>query len=229
MRAAIIAAKCLFIICLPVLLLTASVSLAVNSQWLYEYGFDEYGVSRTTGLDRAELSKAAAGLIDYFNSGKETISITVEKDGAPFELFNEREVAHLRDVKGLFRLVYRVLLGSLVYALAYLGLSLFWWRDRRWLAGGLVGGGGLTIVLMLALGIGTLLDFNNLFLQFHIISFANDLWMLDPTRDYLIRLFPRGFWFDAALFCVLVSIIGAVISGGVGVWYLVSRRGDITA
>jgi integral membrane protein (TIGR01906 family) len=218
-----IAAKWLFIVCLPVLLLTASVSWAVNSLWLYKYGFEKYSVGQTTGLAQLELDRAATGLIGYFNSGDEDINLTVMKDGESLVLFNEREVAHLRDVKGLFRLVYRVLLGVLIYALVYVGISIFWWRDRRKLSWSLVGGSCLTLVLMLALGLGTLLNFDWLFRQFHLISFANDLWMLDPTRDYLIMLFPRGFWYDASLFCALATIVGAVILGGVGWWYLKGR------
>ena len=214
------AAKWLFIICLPALLLTASISWAVNSQWLYQYGFDKYDVSRTTGLEQGELERAAAGLIDYFNSGEDTISLTVTKDGASFELFNEREVAHLKDVKGLFRLAYRVLLGTTMYACVYIGLSFLWWRDRRQLMWGLAGGSGLTLVLMITLGLGALIDFDWLFLQFHLFSFANELWMLDPATDYLIMLFPRGFWFDAALFCALATAVMALILGGVGWWFL---------
>ncbi len=219
-----IAGKWLLIICLPVLLVTASVTWAANSLWLYKYSFDEYGVSQTTELAQSELDKAAVGLIDYFNSDDEFISITVIKDGEPFELFNEREVAHLRDVKRLFQMVYRVCLGALAYALVYAGISLFWWRDRRRLAWGLAGGSCLTLVLMLALGLGALLSFDWLFWQFHLISFANDLWLLDPTRDYLIMLFPRGFWYDAMLLCALTTVVGALVLGGVGGWYLLSRR-----
>ncbi len=56
----------------------------------------------------------------------------------------------------------------------------------------MVGGNSITLTLMLALGLGTLLGFDQLFWQFHLISFANELWQLDPTRDYLILLFPTG-------------------------------------
>ena len=76
-----IAAKWLFILCLPVLLVTASIGWAANSLWLYKYGFEKYDVSRTTGLADSELENAARGLIGYFNSGEEYISLTVLKDG----------------------------------------------------------------------------------------------------------------------------------------------------
>jgi len=210
----------LLVVCLPVLLLTASLSAAANCLWLYKYGFEKYDISQVTGLAPAELDKAARGLISYFNSGDDFISLAVEKDGKPFTLFNEREVIHLRDVKGLFRLGYYVLLGTLVYTLAFIGVSLFWWRDRRRLGRGLFFGGCLTLVLMLVLGLMIAIDFDRFFLQFHLLSFANDLWMLNPATDYLIMLFPQGFWFDAALYCALATAAGALISGGIGWWLL---------
>jgi len=212
-----IATKGVFMLCLPILLLTASIGGAVNSLWLYRYGFDKYSVSQTTGLADTELGKAATGLISYFNSDEEYISLTVMKDGEPFELFNEKEVAHLKDVKGLIWLDYWVLLGTLIYTLAYAGVCLLWRKPGYWrrLAWGVVGGGGITLGLMLALGLGTLLGFDRLFWQFHLISFANELWQLDPTKDYLIMLFPQGFWYDATVFCVLATAGLAIILGGV--------------
>jgi integral membrane protein (TIGR01906 family) len=194
--------------------------VASNSGWLYRYGFYKYDVGATTGLEQPELDKAADGLIGYFKSGEEFIDITVMKDGEPFQLFNEREIGHLKDVKALFQLVYWLLLGSLIYGLVYAGKCIFLWKDRRYMSQGLVYGGGLTLVLMVAMGVVTLVDFNWFFYRFHLISFANDLWMLNPATDYLIMLFPQGFWFDAALFCVALTLAGALILGGTGWWYL---------
>ena len=215
-----IIAQWLFILSLPVLLITASVSAAVNSSWFYTYGFDKYDVSETTGLDDEQLSLAAHELIGYFNSDTEPINVYVVKDGAPFQLFNEREVIHLQDVKGLFRLVYGLLLGTGLYACVYFGLSLFWWRERQPLAKGLLWGGGLTLALMVVIGVVSAIDFDWFFRQFHLISFANDFWMLNPATDYLIMLFPQGFWFEAAIYCALATALGAIILGGLGWWYL---------
>ncbi len=226
MKGLVIAAKWLFILCLPILLLTASIGWGVNSHWLYEYGFEKYNVSQTTGLAQPELEKAATGLISYFNSGEANISLTVIKDGKPFELFNQREIAHLKDVKGLIRLDYWVLLGTLIYTLSYTGVSLFWRRKRYWrrLAWGVVSGSGITLALMLAMGLGTLFGFDQLFYQFHLLSFSNEFWQLDPTKDYLIMLFPGGFWYDAAIFCAGLTAGLAIILGGVAGGYLVLRR-----
>jgi integral membrane protein (TIGR01906 family) len=216
MRILGIAGKWLFVLAMPVVLLTASIGWAVNSQWLYEYGFEKYNIGQTTGLAETELEKAASGLISYFNSGEDTISTTVIKDGEPFTLFNQREVAHLRDVKGLIRLDYWVLLGSAVYVLAYAVTSLLWQKDRRQLAWAVVGGGGTTLGLILLLGLAAMLNFDQFFLQFHLISFANDLWLLDPTKDYLIMLFPQGFWRDATMIIALVATGLALVLAGAG-------------
>jgi integral membrane protein (TIGR01906 family) len=226
----VITARWLFILCLPALLLTASIGIAVNSQWLYEYGFDKYNISQVTGLPDSELEKVASGLIDYFNSGEEFIDITVIKDGQPFTIFNQKEVAHLKDVKGLIQLDYWVLLGAGIYVMVFATVSLSWLARecRRKLAVSTISGSGLTLGLMLLLGLLALLDFDRFFLQFHLISFTNDLWQLDPTKDYLIMLFPQGFWYDATLFFAVLTLVLAVILAGVaGGYLLIARRREI--
>ena len=223
MKILMLVAKWLFILCVPLLLLSASIGGAANSLALYHYGFDKYGVSQTTGLPDTELDKAARGLIGYFNSGDEYINLTATRDGQTFALFNERVVVHLKDVKGLFRLDYWIFLGTLIYSFAFVGFVI-WRKEWHQLAWGLLWGSGLTLGLVLVLGIGTVLNFDQFFLQFHLLSFANELWQLDPSRDYLIMLFPGGFWYDATLFITTATAVGAVVLGGVGL-YIYSSAG----
>lgn len=225
MRARGIVANVLFMVCLPMLLVTATIAFEFNSLWLYKNGFEKYNVSQTTGLSEAELEKAARGLINYFNSDEEYISLTVIKDGKPFELFNQREVAHLKDVKGLVRLDYRLLLGAAIYVGAYAGICLFWRRRRRRLAWGVVGGSSIALGMMLALGIGsTVQGFGQLYTQFHFLAFTNEFWMLDPTKDYLIMLVPDGFQYDMAMLFAKIVIGIAVTLGGVAGGYLWTMR-----
>jgi integral membrane protein (TIGR01906 family) len=207
----------LFILCLPFLFLSASIAICFNSAWLYRYGFNKYEVGLTTGLAPAELDKAARGFIQYWNSGDKYIRLTAVKNGKPFELFNQREVMHLKDVKGLVWLDYRILLLTLIYALAYIGVHLYWRKGkyRQRLVWRVIGGSGITLLIILALGIASALNFDQLFLRFHLLSFANDFWQLDPSTDYLIMLFPEGFWFDTAIFLLLMAGGMAVVVGGV--------------
>jgi integral membrane protein (TIGR01906 family) len=220
-------ARWLFILSLPPLILSATIHCEFNSLRLYQDGFEKYDVSQTTGLSPTELTKAASGLISYFSSDEEYISLTVLKDGQPFELFNQREIAHLKDVKALVKLNFHLLLGTAIYAGVFAGLCLFWQKRqyRRGLVRGIFIGSLITLGVIAALGIAAAtLDFNQLFTQFHFLAFTNELWMLDPARDYLIMLFPEGFWFDAALLFGKVSAGVAGALCGLSAWYLRRAR-----
>ena len=220
-------ARWVFIFSLPPLIISAVVNFEFNSMWLYENGFAKYGVSETTGLDEVELEEVARGLIDYFNSSDEYIALTVKRGGEKVPLFSEREILHLKDVKALVEMNRHLLTGTAVYVGIYAGLCLFWRRSRyrRKLACSVVIGSLITLGTIVALGAGSMLfDFNSLFTRFHLIAFTNELWMLDPRKDYLIMLFPEGFWYDAAL---MMGGIGAAIAGalcGSGVIYLKRSR-----
>lgn len=220
-------ARVVFILALPAVLISAAIAFEFNSLWLYKDGFEKYNVSQTTGLAEAELEEAAAGLISYFNSGEEYISITVVKDGQPFELFNQREVVHLKDVKQLVRLDYRLLLGTAIYVGAYAGVCL--WRRRKnrcKLARAVIIGSSIALGMIVVMGVGsTIQGFDQLFTQFHFLAFTNEFWMLDPSRDYLIMLFPEDFWFDASmLFGQIVAGVAGIILGVAGGYLWRVRR-----
>jgi uncharacterized membrane protein len=74
---------------------------------------------------------------------------------------------------------------------------------------------------MCALGIGALLDFDSLFLRFHFIAFSNDFWSAEGN---MLLLFPGGFWYDAAIYCVIAISVMAIILGGVSWYYLAYHR-----
>jgi len=220
-------ARWAFILCLPVLLLTASLGGAVNSLWLYPHSPEKYQVSQDLAgaglkLSDAELEEIYAGLIGYFNSAEEYIDLTVIQDGTEIPLFTPEETIHFSDVKRLIWLDYWVLLGTLIYALAYAGAYLLWRKDRRQLAGGVVGGSGLTLLLILGLILlNTLTGFRHLFYQFHLLFFTNPYW---SAEGYMLRLFPEPFFSYAALLCALGIVAVAIILGGMGGGYLLFKR-----
>ena len=69
----------------------------------------------------------------------------------------------------------------------------------------------MTLISVFLVGLVAIASFEQLFLLFHRLSFANDLWILDPRTDYLLILFPGGFWFDATMRVALTSVLGAVL------------------
>ena len=216
----------LFVIAVPLFLVTASVTWAVNDPKLYNRGFENYNISLTTGITDADLQQVGADLRHYFNSGDEPLVVRTRVFGVEQEIFNQREVRHMRDVKQLVRGVYAVAVGSGAYLLAMMVVG-FMWQRRRFLATLArlcLWGGGLTLGLVLVVGLFALVGFETLFLKFHQFSFSNDFWKLDSRTDYLVIMFPEDFWFDATIFVATLAVGGAVALTAISSSYLLYRR-----
>ena len=217
----------LFVFCLPIFLISSTVSWQINMPKLYEYGFNRYGIPEATGISEPELMKVAQHLVSYFNLKESTAQIAIIKGGEEFDLFNERELIHLEDVRNLVQLDYRIRAGSLVVMAACVLMLLLWFR-AKWqvLVRGLFMGGLITSGLIIVLGLWALLGFEQLFILFHLVSFPNEYWILDPATDYLVRLFPGGFFREAALFgfsAVLLEGVSVTIIT-FGILKLVNKR-----
>ncbi|MDO8490858.1 MAG: DUF1461 domain-containing protein, partial [Dehalococcoidia bacterium] len=115
MKVTQIIAGCLAVIALLVVLFTSNVRVAVNEVALYASGFDKYHASENTGISRAELVRAAEELIQYFNSNDEPVRIEVLRGDQKIDLFTQREVLHLADVKDLIKRVYSWQMMALGY------------------------------------------------------------------------------------------------------------------
>ena len=64
-----------------------------------------------------------------------------------------------------------------------------------------------TVVAIIGIGlVAALGGFNFLFLQFHLLSFSNDLWQ-GTADDRMIQLFPQLFFLQATLLIGLAAII----------------------
>ena len=216
-------AGALFVVAVPVFLITTNVLQVTNDLAFYERGFARYGVAAQTGLSPAQLHNIGQAFIDYFKGAPDALDIQVEIGGSRRALFNQRELAHMEDVRELMSLVRRlqVLAGAILVAIPLLGFTRAASSYTRSFGALCLAGAALTLGILLLLGGLSLLDFGELFLQFHLLSFSNDLWMLDPSRDYLIMLFPEGFWFDAVMRIAQTTALEALAFAGVG---LVLRR-----
>jgi integral membrane protein (TIGR01906 family) len=223
-------AQWLFVLCLPLLVMTASIAWAVNNSQFYTYRFEKYDVQQSLAEDGliltdSQLKDITTGFIHYFNSSEELIHLIVAQGNQFVELFNREEILHFKDVKGLFRLDYGVLLGTFIYCLVYALLSIFWQngKHRLRLARSMVMGSALTLGLMLLLGIGIWLDFASLFYGFHLISFSNEYW---SAAGNMLLLFPEGFWFDAVIYCAIFTGVVALVLGIIGGIYIIKVRRD---
>ena len=189
---------------IPFLILTTNIRCVINSEAFFSYGFEAYQVQEYTGIE----------IRSYFNNGEEFIAISVIKGGILIEnLFSDREVLHMKDVKTLVEWVYRVQILSLISLIAAILAGFFTNNPRHlMLSLRMIGfSGGFTLVLFVLVAMGVAISFDKLFLLFHLISFRNDLWMLDPTQDYLIAMFPQGFFFTATILIASLTLLEAIL------------------
>lgn len=208
----------LFVLSLPLLFGTVSLRWLVSDSGWYRAGFAKHGVSERTGIAPGELGRAADELSRYLLLGRDDIDLTVRIGNQLRPLFNQRELLHMQDVQNLLRGFYTLQAAVAGYTLLYLGTSWLWLRGsyRRALGRKLRWGGALTLGLFGSFGLLSALNFDDLFLEFHLLSFDNDLWMLDPTKDNLIMMFPQGFWYDSAIRLALATgsqALGALLVG----------------
>ena len=217
----------LFVVALPVTLVATNVRFAADEGRLYDYGFDKYDVESRTGFPEEEISRVGQELRRYFKNDEETIHVLVEEGGREVSFFNDRETAHLRDVKHLFQITFGVQELSIAYVFTYVVGVFIWAREGslRRLAIQVLAGSLVAITVILALGAVALLGFDRAFEEFHFIAFSNDLWRLDPRTDHLIQMFPEDFWFDATMLVGLLTLAeAAVLALASGLYLGLTRR-----
>jgi integral membrane protein (TIGR01906 family) len=184
---------------------------------------DRYGF---TGEQRTEL--ALAGLRSIQPSNRDGVEVLREArlpDGTP--AFNEREIAHMADVRGL---VGKVLLAHAIALAAIVGAGLVLWRlgFGRLIPRALLGGGLLTLGIAAGIGIYMLVNFDGFFVQFHEALFEGDTWRFRST-DTLLRLYPDAFWSDFGGVLAALTVLQALGLSGVCWWRLRRSRAALTA
>ena len=220
------AATALFVVAVPVFLVLTFVRIAAVEPRVHEYAFARYDAAATTGVERAQLDRAAREVIRYFRDDEELLSIRVVVDGREQPLFSPREVLHMRDVKSLIGTTFRIHELAFVYLVAYVAAVFLWSRERplRRLAQQAVTAGAVTVGVLGFAAAAVLVGFDDLFRQFHVLSFSNDFWQLSPARDHLIQMYPRGFWFDATLAVGLLAAASGGLLAVLGYAYLLQEE-----
>jgi len=168
-----------------------------------------------TGLPEEEYAGVCRMTAGYLTGREDVFQHTFSgAGGTVYVCFQPHEADHMRDCRGLIRLAgtLRWVFGGL--ALALLGAGTMLPGLRRPMAEGALTGlavfGGAAAVLVLW----GLADFDGLFTAFHRIAFTNDGWLLDPSKDLLIRLMPVEFFISLAVRCLL-WLAGAAAATGI--------------
>lgn len=200
----------LLVLAIPLLIVSVAVHLYSGSLDLYTGGFATYRISAVTGISDHQLRDVAQGMVDYFDGKVRSPQVEVDISGIKRPVYSPKELTHLEDVRKIID-VFKILeiLSSIV--LLAMGAYIFFRFGVRELLKGLQTGAIVTVALLGSAMLWAIIDFQSIFYFFHILSFSNDLWLLDPATDYLIMMFPSGFFFDAAMRMVATIIAAAII------------------
>lgn len=177
------------------LLMGAVYGVAANDALYFRLQMDA-DILDSAGISHADLRELDARLANYlFASMQEDMAFDnreIAVFGRMQPPFNARELDHLHDCRRLLSQTAPSALHAwmIVCGAAFARCGGKGGRRLRmhasWLAAALL------IAPIAALGIWAAIDFSSAFALFHRILFTNDLWLLDPQTDLLIRICPQS-------------------------------------
>jgi integral membrane protein (TIGR01906 family) len=199
----------------PVLLLLLAARLVMTPLFLHlvytRPGFSEdfYGFTMQDRLDYAPYA------LNYLLNGEDITYLSRLRFPDNTTMYNARELRHMRDVKIVTQTAFAVAaVGSVVFIAAALTL---WRFHRPALRAALYSGALLTLLMIAAVILVAILNWDFFFTSFHTLLFESGSWRF-AYSDTLIRLFPEQFWFEAAL------TIGGIAASTAVLTLLVVRR-----
>jgi integral membrane protein (TIGR01906 family) len=160
------------------------------------------GVAALTGFGEDELDRATGAILGDLFLWRGSFDFADPRLGP---ILNEREQAHMRDVRGVF-LGFEVLIvvAVLILAGAFRRGRSAEARAATWRAVGR-GARGLAIALVIA-GAFAAFAFDAAFEVFHRLFFSAGSYTFDPRTDRLVQLFPEQFWSETAIAVGALSI-----------------------
>ena len=199
--------------CLMFILLVTSVEAVVyRTPGYFEKEYTKYNVAAAVDMEMDDLLDVTDEMMAYLKGDREDLHVPTIVGGEEREFFNEREIAHMEDVQGLFLgaiFLRRLCVGIIAASIILLVLAK---SDIKHLLPKMICiGTGLFFFLIAALSLIISTDFTKYFIIFHKIFFDNDLWILDPSTDLLINIVPEPFFMDTA-FRIAGTFAGSVLA-----------------
>lgn len=141
------------------------------------------------------------------------------------QVFNEREVAHMADVRNVFQIILRIWQGSFILLLL-LGVVFLKSGERIAFASAIKQGGIVSSVIILTVGLLAIFAWDAWFELFHRFLFVPGTWLFSYS-DALIRLFPVEFWFDATVTLAIIGFVGG-LALALGGWQIQLRTSQVS-
>ena len=214
--------------------------LFFSLQWTIDrpgFFFDKYEKldhAKYMGMHTQELAAATVRMIDYMAGRADSIDIEVTVSGEKVSMFNDRERAHMVDVRALyqsFRTFSYIALALFAALLAFFGGTIVYEKGGKQSSLRVSGARAflrascIFSLLVVALGAWVLIDFNSFWTSFHLLFFTNDLWILDPATSRMINMMPLQLFYDIVL--RFAALFLGIWAGCMAICLLLLRRGKM--
>lgn len=201
----------LCVLAIYVIFFTCIDTIAFNRHFFnYEYGLNQ--TAEKLGMSKTGLYDASDTLLDYMQGYRGNINVKVKVHDQYREVFNEREKAHMVDVKNLYQNAR--LIRDVAFAVVVLLFVFLYYENKKEvkevLSHAYIRVALLFAFLLSAVVIYAISDFTAFWTLFHKIFFTNDLWLLDPNTSLMINMFPEAF-FNHLVFAIAGSFIAIYI------------------
>ena len=190
----------------------------VTNENLMKQGFLQYAQTSHLNVSPTRYGDYAKAVCDYLD-GKTPVTRIANPDTNETEpAFSDKENRHMADVKGIVSLLKIVRWaggGIVIGALLFLYLKSKE-KKAQFLSDALRGFALSALFLLLiatALAVWGAVNFDGLFVTFHKVSFANDLWILNPNTDLLVALMPLPFfiWYAGEMLTAMLPVLGMML------------------
>ena len=188
--------------------------MIINTDSFYEFEFNKNNTALKTGINPSELSIVVDNIQDFFNEkSNEKINISVYINGIEKKLFNSKEIHHMIDVKALILNIKLLNYSFWTIAIIILLIKISLSKDKILNLFRVIAKSYFiySVSILMSILILLALSFRWIFYFFHIISFDNNLWILDPRTDYLIKIFEEVFFMDAAILIGILTLSYSII------------------
>lgn len=177
----------------------------------------KYGIANEIGMEEQELEKVVASIMNYVEGTSKNLQVEVEIQGKHRNFFSNRELEHYEDVRKLIPFFHQMLwvfFAIMLVGEVFLGIQKKWnymikgvWK--AWFC--------MVFFAIIVAGI-AVYDVDILIYAFHEHFFENELWILNPAKDYSVKMFCDGMYRDVLKTVALILLSIAAFTNILALW-----------
>lgn len=236
-KAPVILIQIVLALCLALLVIFQSIVTCCFDLNFYAQNFHDLQTAEKVDISEADSIDAIKLLLDYISDKRNDLEmkVTLNSTQQQVEMYNQREKAHMVDVKVLYQLLLRLRSVALALALiivCYLFIryirkfkklskdslenleslsseyAYFWQNFRK---------ASLYSLMLIAAFVSLIYlfaayDFANFWWKFHEFLFKNDLWQLDPATSRMINLVEGQFFNNLVMYIIKNTALRLILT-----------------